>query len=187
MWWDAAQDFEFVIARRISKQENRKGRFAGSHQHVYILRRYDILHKLTFGVHNLWILALWPLSENVRLQHIVQKYIWAQLTPLSWALFEKPPVAQLLKYFPIFYRIWRFITVFTRPIHWSPSWARSIQSIPLDHIFLRSILILSSHLRLRLHSCQFTSGFPTNILYAFLLSQSVLHTLSISFPLTWSF
>jgi hypothetical protein len=38
---------------------------------------------------------------------------------------------------------------------------------------LRSILILSTHLRLRVPSCLFPSGFPTNILYAFLsTSQS---------------
>jgi hypothetical protein len=34
------------------------------------------------------------------------------------ALLEKPPVAQLLKNFPIFYGTRRFITVFTRALHW---------------------------------------------------------------------
>jgi hypothetical protein len=36
-------------------------------------------------------------------------------------------------------------------------------------ISLRSILILSYHLRLRLPSCLFPSGLPTNIFYSFLL------------------
>jgi hypothetical protein len=48
----------------------------------------------------------------------------------SWALLEKPPIVQLLKHFPAFYGTGRFITVFTRALHWSLSWARSIQSIP---------------------------------------------------------
>jgi hypothetical protein len=52
------------------------------------------------------------------------------LTPWSWALHAKLPLAQLLKNFPTFYGTWRFITVFTRALHWSLSWARSIQSIP---------------------------------------------------------
>jgi hypothetical protein len=37
------------------------------------------------------------------------------------ALFEKPPVVQLFKNFPAFYRTRRFITVFTRALHWSLS------------------------------------------------------------------
>jgi hypothetical protein len=52
------------------------------------------------------------------------------LTPWSQVLLEKPPVAQLLKNLPTFYGTKRFITVFTRALHWSLSWARSIQSIP---------------------------------------------------------
>jgi hypothetical protein len=60
--------------------------------------------------------------------------------------------------------------VFTTALHWSQSWASSSQSIPSHPITLRSILILSSHLRLGLPSGPFPSGFPTNILYAFLFS-----------------
>jgi hypothetical protein len=42
----------------------------------------------------------------------------------SWALLDEPPILQLLKNFPAFYETWRFITVFTRALHWSLSWAR---------------------------------------------------------------
>jgi hypothetical protein len=82
----------------------------------------------------------------------------------SWALPEKLPIVQLLKNFPAFYGSRRFITVFTRDLHWSLSWARSIQSIPSHPISLRSILILSTHLLLGLPSGLVPSGFPTNIL-----------------------
>ena len=48
--------------------------------------------------------------------------------------------------------------------------ASSIQSIPLHLTYWRSILILSSHLRLGLPSGLFPSGFPTKTLYTPLLS-----------------
>jgi hypothetical protein len=51
---------------------------------------------------------------------------------LTHSLME-PPIVQLLKNFPAFYGTRRFITVFIRALHWSLSWARSIQSIP-SHI-----------------------------------------------------
>jgi hypothetical protein len=97
----------------------------------------------------------------------------------SWALLEKLPIVQLLKNFPAFYRVWRFITVFTRALHLSLSWDTSIQSIPYYSITLGSILILSTHHHLGLPSGLFTSGFPTNILYAFFFSPFVLHALPI--------
>jgi hypothetical protein len=46
---------------------------------------------------------------------------------------------------------------------------------------------LTSHLHLGLPSGLLPSGFPTKILYAFLFSQCMLNTLSISSSLTWSF
>jgi hypothetical protein len=63
-----------------------------------------------------------------------------------------------------------FITVFTRARHWSLFWTRWIQSTPSHPITLRYILILSFHLRLDLPCGHFPSGFPTKILYAFLVS-----------------
>jgi hypothetical protein len=87
---------------------------------------------------------------------------------LRWVLLEKLSIVQLLKNFPACYGIRRFITVFTRALHRSLFWARSIQSIPSHPIYLRSILILFTHLRLGLPSGLFPSGIPTNILYTFL-------------------
>jgi hypothetical protein len=105
----------------------------------------------------------------------------------SWALFEKPSVVQLLKNFPAFYGTRKFVTVFTRALHWSLSWTRSIQSTPSNLISQRSIFVFSTHLRNGLPSAFFPSDFATNILYAILFSQFVLHALPISSSLTWSF
>jgi hypothetical protein len=75
---------------------------------------------------------------------------------------------------PAFYGTRRFITVFTRALHWFLSWARSIQSIQSHSVFVKLILTLFTHLLLGLPSGLVTSGFPTNILYvyAFLLHSS---------------
>jgi hypothetical protein len=51
----------------------------------------------------------------------------------------------------------------------------------------RFILVVFTHLRLSLPSGLFSPGLFTNILYAFLLLSSVLHTLSISSSSTLSF
>jgi translation initiation factor 2 beta subunit (eIF-2beta)/eIF-5 len=65
----------------------------------------------------------------------------------------------------------KFIILFTRARHWSQALTRSIQSIPSHPISSRSILILSSQLRLCLLSGLFPSGFPASILYALLFAS----------------
>ena len=57
-------------------------------------------------------------------------------------------VLQLVKKFPAFYGTQKFITVLTSARHLSLSWAISIQSPQPPPTSWRSILILSSHLRL---------------------------------------
>jgi hypothetical protein len=66
-------------------------------------------------------------------------------TPWSWVLLEKLIDACLPKKSPASCGTWRFITVFTRVQHWTLSWARWIQSTSINHISLKSILVVSSY------------------------------------------
>jgi len=83
------------------------------------------------------------------------------LTSWSRVLLEKLTGLQLVKKFPAFYGTRRFITAITSARHLS-------LSIPSTHphpTCRRSILMLSSHLRLGLPSGLLSSGFPTKTLY----------------------
>jgi hypothetical protein len=92
------------------------------------------------------------------------------LTPWSRALFEKLTGSQLIKKFPSFYGTRMFITALTSARHLSLSWARSNYSIPSHPTSWRSILMLSSHLRVCRPICLFPSGLPTKTLHTPLLS-----------------
>ena len=88
------------------------------------------------------------------------------LTPWCRVLLEKLTGLQLFKKFPAFHVTRRFITALTSARHLSLSWASPIQSTYLHPTSWRSILILSTHLRLGLPSGLFPSGFPTKTLHA---------------------
>ena len=72
---------------------------------------------------------------------------------------------QLVKKFPAFHGTRRFITSLTSVRHLSLCWASPIQSIYPHPASWRSILILSTHLRLSLPIGLFPSGFLTKNLH----------------------
>ena len=73
-------------------------------------------------------------------------------TPWCRVLLEKLTGLQLVKKFPAFHGTRRFITSLTNVRHLSLAWASPIQSIYPHPTSWRSILILSTHLRLGLPS-----------------------------------
>ena len=79
------------------------------------------------------------------------------LTPWCRVLLEKLTGFQLVKKFPAFHGTRSFITALTSVRHQSLSWASPIQSIYPHPTSWRSILMLSTHLRL---------GLPISILLA---------------------
>ena len=83
------------------------------------------------------------------------------LTPWCRVLPEQPTGLQLVKKFPAFHGTPRFITALTSVRHLFLSWASPIQSTCPHPTSWRSILILSTHLRLGLPSGLFPSGCPT--------------------------
>jgi len=94
------------------------------------------------------------------------------LTPWCRVLVEQLTGLQLIKKFPAFHGTRRFITALTSVRHLSLFWSSPIQSIYPHPISWRSILILSTHLRLGLPSGLFPSAFPTKTLYTPLSSVS---------------
>ena len=97
-------------------------------------------------------------TDSFKLIHDVIRFIhWRKLalfiyllTPRSILLLEKLIGSRLVKKFPTFFGTRRSITVFTNARHQSLFWASSIQSIFPHPTSWRSILILSSHLRIGL-------------------------------------
>ena len=87
-------------------------------------------------------------------------FITYLLTLWSTVLLEKLASLQLVKKFPAFYGTRRFLTALTSARHLSLSRASPIQFSYPNPTSWRSILILSSHLRLGLPSGLFPSGFP---------------------------
>jgi hypothetical protein len=87
------------------------------------------------------------------------------LTPCCRVLLEQLTGLQLVQKFPAFHGTRRFITALTSVRHLPLSWARPIQSVYPHPTSWRSILILTTHLRLGLPSGLFPSGFPTKTLY----------------------
>ena len=90
--------------------------------------------------------------------------LWCRVLP------EQLTGLQLVNKFPAFHGTRRFITALTSVRHLSLSWASPIQSIYPHPTSWRSVLILSTHLRLGLPSNLLPSGFLTKTLYTALSS-----------------
>jgi hypothetical protein len=86
------------------------------------------------------------------------------LSPRSRVLLEKLTSFAASQEIPRIYGIRNFITVLTSARHLSLSWARSIQSPQPPPTSWKSILILSSHLRLSLPNGLVPSDFSTKTL-----------------------
>jgi hypothetical protein len=85
-----------------------------------------------------------PSWNGVFMLHKNQSAKLTKLTSWSWALLEEPPIVRPLKSFPAFYGTRKFRTVFTKSLHWSLSWAGSIQSITIP-FYLPKIHFNSIH------------------------------------------
>jgi hypothetical protein len=86
---------------------------------------------------------------------------------------------------PAFYGTRTFNPVFTRARHWSLYWASRIQSTSSHPISLRSMLMLSSHLRPSLLSA-FLQVFQPKFWTHFSPLSCALHAPPISYSLIWS-
>ena len=102
---------------------------------------------------------------SLRCYHLFTYLVTYFLTPWCRALLEKLTGLQLVKKFHAFHGTRRFITALTSFRHLSLSWTSPIQSVYPHPTSWRSILILSTHLRLGLPSGFFPSDFPTKTLY----------------------
>ena len=113
---------------------------------------------------------------GVTLDFLLRYLLTYLLTPWCRVLLEKLTGLQLVKKFPAFHGTPRFITPLTSVRHLSLSWSSPIQSIHPHPTSRRSILLLSTHLRLGFPSGLFPSGFPTKTLYTPLSSPVALIT-----------
>ena len=102
--------------------------------------------------------------------HLLTYLLTYLLIPWCGVLLEKLAGLQLVKKFPPFHGTRRLITALTSVRHPSLSWAYPIQSIYPHPTSWRSILLLSTHLRLGFPCDLFPSGFPTKTLYTTLSS-----------------
>ena len=127
---------------------------------MYLRRIFDLTELEMVKI--IYTKCSWFISHSIvtyLLTYFLTYLLTYLLIPWSRVLLEKLISSQLVRKFPAFYGIRRFITTSTSLL--SLFWARSIQSMPPHPTSWRSILILSSHLRLGLPSGLFSSCFQT--------------------------
>jgi ABC-type multidrug transport system permease subunit len=90
-------------------------------------------------------------EQVIGLSVIISPYfIFSFQLTLSLILLERLEVTQLIKKVPACKETQSFITTITKPCHWTLSWTSSVLSTSSYPIFMRFILILSSHICLYL-------------------------------------
>ena len=116
-----------------------------------------------------------PLTTNINWKKLI---MYSHLITYLFTYSMNQGLSHLVKKFPAFHRTRRFITFFTKALHLSLSWLRSIQ-------FMHPSYFLKSHLNIILSSTPgysslfFPSCLPTKTLYAPPLTPYVLHDPSI--------
>ena len=110
----------------------------------------------------------------IPVQYIILANFWTVyskitylLTPWSRVLLQKLTGSAASQEIPRIFGTRRFLTVFTSARHLSLSWANSIQAPQPPPTSQRSILILSSHLRL---------GLPNGLFFLMFPHQNPVHT-----------
>jgi hypothetical protein len=137
--------------------------FSGVRTLVWIRYHTDLLFSKLLSRVNCWKKRGYCRASEQELQYICYLLIpWCRVLP------EQLTVLQLVRKFPAFHGTRRFITALTSLRHLSLSWASPIQSTYPHPTSWRSILILSTHLRLGLPNGLFPSGLPTKTLYTYL-------------------
>jgi hypothetical protein len=107
----------------------------------------------------------------------------SRLTTWCEVLLQKLIVSQLVNKFPVFNGTRRFVNVFTWDSPGPHRGSDESNGHPHYRVPLRSILILSSFLRLGIANCFFLSGFGTKMLYTFIYP----HACYIPHPSLYSF
>jgi hypothetical protein len=114
---------------------------------------------LCLSFHNPCCLVSREQRLNYLLTYLLTYSLYGTVYSLkSWQTLSCQTIACFL------YEARRFITVLTKTRHWTLSWANRIQFAPSIPISLRSILMLSSYLRLGLPSGLLPSGVTTKTL-----------------------
>ena len=129
--------------------------------HPYSFKNFEVTNRF-------WKKKCTPLLFTYQIIHLLTylrtNLLTNLLTPWSRVLLQKLTGSAVSQEIPRIFGTQRFLTAPTSARHLSLSRANSIQSPQLPPTFWRSILILSSYLRLALLNGLFPSGFPTRTL-----------------------
>ena len=131
---------------------------------IQILKHSDLREKWLSGINHKYIYIYITITISA-IYLLTYLLLYLLLTTGNRVFLEKLTGSQLVKIFPTFRGNRMFITAFTSVRKLTLSWASAIQPITLHPTSGRSILILSTHLRLGFPNGRLPTGFPTKKLY----------------------